>query len=66
MFTPEYTEKVANKAPGHEEIKPEMFSAETQAGFYEDYTDQVQMPKTPEHYDTVRFFIRPFCVLQCD
>jgi crotonobetainyl-CoA:carnitine CoA-transferase CaiB-like acyl-CoA transferase len=53
VFDPKYVEETANKKEGHEEIKPEMFTAETPVGTYEGYTDQVQMSETPEHYDTV-------------
>jgi len=53
VFDHKYVEETANKKEGHEEIKPEMFTAETSVGTYEGYTDQVQMSETPEHYDTV-------------
>ncbi|MCQ6278598.1 hypothetical protein [Bacillus sp. EB600] len=52
VFDPKYVEETANKKEGHEEIKPEMLTAETPVGTYEGYTDQVQMSETPEHYDT--------------
>lgn len=53
IFDQKYVDEVAGKKPGHEEMKPILFQADTAMGAYQGYTSQVNMPETPESYSPV-------------
>ncbi|MFC7392905.1 CoA transferase [Scopulibacillus cellulosilyticus] len=53
IFDKDYVAATAGKVKGYEEMKPELFQAQTSVGLYQGYTDQVHMSETPESYRTV-------------
>lgn len=53
VFDLDYAIETAGKGPDHAYTEPELFTADTPLGRYQGVTDQVQMSKTPGHYDPV-------------
>ncbi|MGN0095305.1 MAG: CoA transferase [Corynebacterium sp.] len=50
IFDKDYAAEVAGKAPGHEYLPPQTFSADTALGRYQGVTEQVRMSRTPGGY----------------
>lgn len=53
IFDLDYAIATAGRGPEHAFQAPELFTADTPLGHYQGVTDQVQMSKTPGHYDPV-------------
>ncbi len=53
IFDKEYAALTAGTEGGHEEMYPDIFTADTPLGFYQGATDQVYMSRTPESYRTI-------------
>jgi crotonobetainyl-CoA:carnitine CoA-transferase CaiB-like acyl-CoA transferase len=53
IFDLDYAIETAGQGPEHAFHAPELFTADTPLGHYQGVTDQVQMSKTPGHYDPV-------------
>ena len=49
-FDKAYSAEVAGKAPGHEYLDPEVFTADTALGRYQGVTEQIRMSQTPGYY----------------
>ncbi len=50
IFDKAYAREVAGKAPGHENLAPQTFTADTALGRYQGVTEQVRMSQTPGYY----------------
>jgi len=53
IFDKEYVQSIKGTPAGHEEMIPELFTAQTPLGSYQGYTDQVKMSETAESYSTI-------------
>ncbi len=53
IFDRDYAARLAGTPGGHEEMFPDIFTADTPLGFYQGATDQVSMSRTPESYRTI-------------
>ena len=53
LFDKSYAHGTAGTPGEHEQLTPDLFTAETLAGTYQGVTDQVRMSKTPGAYDMV-------------
>jgi crotonobetainyl-CoA:carnitine CoA-transferase CaiB-like acyl-CoA transferase len=52
IFDKAYSAEVAGKAPGHEYLDPEVFTADTALGRYQGVTEQIRMSQTPGYYSS--------------
>jgi hypothetical protein len=52
IFDKDYSAEVAGRAPGHEYLDPETFTADTPLGRYRGVTEQIRMSQTPGYYAT--------------